>query len=79
MISFIIRRLVSTVFLLVVVSMITFGIFFLIPRLAGQNSYELAARFSPLPFLRLVGTASRVTPQNLPAALSPTTDRKSVV
>ena len=39
MITFIIRRLITTVFLLVVVSIITFGIFFLIPRLAGQNSY----------------------------------------
>jgi peptide/nickel transport system permease protein len=45
MISFIIRRLISTVFLLVVVSMITFAIFFLIPRLAGQNSAELAAQY----------------------------------
>ena len=45
MIAFIIRRLIMTVFLLVVVSMITFGIFFLIPRLAGQTSYELAAQY----------------------------------
>ncbi len=45
MITFIIRRLLMTVFLLVVVSMITFGIFFLIPRLAGQNSSELAAQY----------------------------------
>jgi peptide/nickel transport system permease protein len=45
MITFVIRRLITTVFLLVVVSMITFGIFFLIPRLAGQNSYELAAQY----------------------------------
>ncbi len=45
MITFITRRLITTVFLLVVVSMITFGIFFLIPRLAGQNSYELAAQY----------------------------------
>ena len=45
MITFIIRRLITTVFLLVVVSIITFGIFFLIPRLAGQNSYELAAQY----------------------------------
>jgi hypothetical protein len=37
------------------------------------NSYELAARFSPLPFVRFVGTASRSTPQNLPESLSPTT------
>jgi peptide/nickel transport system permease protein len=45
MITFITRRLAVTIFLLVVVSMITFGIFFLIPRLAGQNSYELAAQY----------------------------------
>jgi hypothetical protein len=37
------------------------------------DSYELAARFSPFPFIRFVGTASRVTPQNLPTYLSPTT------
>jgi peptide/nickel transport system permease protein len=45
MITFIIRRLITTVLLLIVVSMVTFGIFFLIPRLAGQNSYELAAQY----------------------------------
>jgi peptide/nickel transport system permease protein len=45
MISFIIRRSISTIFLLVVVSIITFGIFFLIPRLAGQNAAELAAQY----------------------------------
>jgi peptide/nickel transport system permease protein len=45
MITFIIRRLIMTIFLLVIVSMITFAIFFLIPRLAGQNSYELAAQY----------------------------------
>jgi peptide/nickel transport system permease protein len=45
MITFLIRRVATTIFLLVVVSIITFGIFFLIPRLAGQNSYELAAQY----------------------------------
>src|SRR6266704_3028389 len=45
MIPFIVRRLVITVFLLLVVSMITFAIFFLVPRLAGQNSYQLAAQY----------------------------------
>jgi len=45
MIRFIVRRLIVTVFLLLVVSMITFGIFFLIPRLAGQNSYQLASQY----------------------------------
>jgi peptide/nickel transport system permease protein len=55
-VTFIVRRLIATVFLLIVVSMITFAIFFLIPRLAGQNAYQLATA--------LVGqaaTASRAT------------------
>jgi peptide/nickel transport system permease protein len=40
------------VLLLVIVSMITFAIFFLIPRLAGQTPYNLAARYvgrNPIP------------------------------
>ena len=45
MVTFILRRLIGTVFLLIVVSMITFAIFFLIPRLAGQNTYQLAAQY----------------------------------
>jgi ABC-type dipeptide/oligopeptide/nickel transport system permease component len=45
MISFIIRRLIMTVFLLLLVSMITFAIFFLVPRLAGQTAYQLAAQY----------------------------------
>ena len=45
MITFINRRLIATVFLLIVVSAITFAIFFLIPRLAGQNSYQLATEY----------------------------------
>ncbi len=45
MITFVIRRLVATVFLLIVVSMITFAIFFIIPRLAGQNTYQLATEY----------------------------------
>jgi len=52
MIFFIIRRLVSTVFLLLLVSIITFAIFFLIPRLAGQTAYQLAAQYvgrNPIP------------------------------
>src|ERR1700729_3623809 len=42
---FIIRRLIGTIFLLIVVSMITFAIFFLIPRLAGQTTYQLAVQY----------------------------------
>jgi peptide/nickel transport system permease protein len=44
-IAFIIRRLIATVFLLLIVSMITFGIFFLVPRIAGQTSYQLAVQY----------------------------------
>jgi peptide/nickel transport system permease protein len=44
-IGFIIRRLIATIFLLIVVSMITFAIFFLLPRLAGQTTYGLATQY----------------------------------
>jgi peptide/nickel transport system permease protein len=44
-IAFIIRRLIATVFLLLIVSMITFAIFFLLPKLAGQTSYQLAVQY----------------------------------
>jgi peptide/nickel transport system permease protein len=45
MITFIIRRVLTTILLLIVVSIVTFAIFFLVPRLAGQNAYELAAQY----------------------------------
>ncbi|HEY2239544.1 MAG TPA: ABC transporter permease [Streptosporangiaceae bacterium] len=45
MIAFIIRRLFTTIFLLLVVSLVTFAIFFLLPRLAGQNAYQLATQY----------------------------------
>jgi peptide/nickel transport system permease protein len=44
-ITFIVRRLIATVFLLIVVSMLTFAIFFLLPRLAGQTTYALATQY----------------------------------
>ena len=44
-IAFIIRRLIATVFLLLIVSLITFAIFFLLPKLAGQTSYQLAVQY----------------------------------
>jgi peptide/nickel transport system permease protein len=44
-IAFVVRRLIVTVVLLLVVSLITFAIFFLIPRLAGQNSFQLASQY----------------------------------
>jgi peptide/nickel transport system permease protein len=45
MVTFIIRRVLRTILLLLAVSIITFCIFFLIPRLAGQNANELAAQY----------------------------------
>jgi peptide/nickel transport system permease protein len=45
MVAFIIRRLIATVVLLLVVSALTFGIFFLLPRLAGQTTYGLATQY----------------------------------
>jgi peptide/nickel transport system permease protein len=44
-ITFIVRRLIATVFLLIVVSLITFSIFFLLPRLAGQTTRGLASQY----------------------------------
>lgn len=46
MITFIIRRLAATVLLLILVSMITFSIFFLVPRIAGQTTYALALQYT---------------------------------
>jgi peptide/nickel transport system permease protein len=45
LISFILRRLVAAVVLLFLVSMVTFGIFFLVPRLAGASTDDLASRY----------------------------------
>ena len=45
MVTFIVRRLIATIFLLIVVSMVTYAVFFLIPRLAGQNTYQLATQY----------------------------------
>ncbi len=45
MIVFIIRRLIATVFLLIIVSMVTFAIFFLLPKLGGQTTYGLATQY----------------------------------
>ena len=44
-ISFIIRRLIAAVFLLVIVSMVIFAIFFLLPKLGGQTNYGLATQY----------------------------------
>jgi peptide/nickel transport system permease protein len=44
-ISYILRRTVAAVLLLLVVSAVTFGIFFLLPRLAGQTADQLATQY----------------------------------
>jgi len=43
--AFIVRRLFAAILLLAVVSMMTFAIFFFVPRLAGMNSDQLALRY----------------------------------
>ncbi|MET0136033.1 MAG: ABC transporter permease [Kibdelosporangium sp.] len=45
MLAYIIRRLIGAVILLFVVTMATFAIFFLIPRLAGASVDDLASRY----------------------------------
>jgi peptide/nickel transport system permease protein len=44
-ITYIIRRLIGAVLTLLIVSMITFGIFYLIPRWAGGSAESLATRY----------------------------------
>ncbi|AVV40384.1 ABC transporter permease [Streptomyces sp. ID05-04B] len=45
MISYILRRTVAAVLLLLVVSAVTFAIFFLLPRLAGQTADQMAQQY----------------------------------
>lgn len=45
MFAYIIRRLISAVILLLIVSAVTFGIFFVLPKLAGQTADQLAAQY----------------------------------
>ena len=52
MVTFIVRRLLATVLLLVIVAALTFAVFFLLPRAAGQSTYQLAAQYvgrNPIP------------------------------
>jgi peptide/nickel transport system permease protein len=44
-VTFIVRRLIAAVFLLIVVSMVIFAIFFWLPRLGGQTAYGLATQY----------------------------------
>ena len=52
MIAYIVRRLIGAVLLLFIITAVTFGIFFGVPKLAGTTTDDLAARFagkSPTP------------------------------
>ncbi len=52
MVSYIIRRLFAAVGVVIVISIITFAIFYLIPRIAGATPESMAARYvgkSPTP------------------------------
>jgi peptide/nickel transport system permease protein len=44
-ITFIVRRLFGAVLMLLVVSMVTFAVFFLVPRIAGQTVDQLATQY----------------------------------
>ena len=46
MISYILRRTFAAVILLLVVTAVTFAIFFLLPRMAGQTADQLASSTS---------------------------------
>ncbi|GLW08241.1 ABC transporter permease [Microtetraspora sp. NBRC 13810] len=46
MTTYIIRRLIGAVIMLLIVSMVTFAIFFLVPRLAGATPESLASRYA---------------------------------
>ncbi|XVQ07761.1 ABC transporter permease [Spirillospora sp. CA-255316] len=46
MIAYIVRRLVGAVALMLIISAVTFSIFFLLPRVAGTTSDDLASRFA---------------------------------
>ena len=45
MATYIIRRIFGALLMLIVVSMVTFAIFFLVPRWAGGSAENLAARY----------------------------------
>jgi peptide/nickel transport system permease protein len=44
-VTFIIRRLIGAILTLLIVSMITFGIFYVVPRWAGGSAEDLASRY----------------------------------
>ena len=62
--SYLIRRVIGALLMLVVVSMVTFAIFFLVPRWAGGTAANLAARYvgrTSLPMAQTNPASSRAT------------------
>jgi peptide/nickel transport system permease protein len=49
MINFILRRVVTSAVLLIIISVVTFGVFFMVPKLAGSNPAELYVGKSATP------------------------------
>jgi len=45
MLTYLVRRILSSIFLIFVVSAVTFAIFFLVPRLGGATADDLASRY----------------------------------
>ena len=44
-IAYIVRRVLIAILLMFIISAVTFSIFFLVPRLAGASSEDLASRY----------------------------------
>ena len=49
MTNFILRRVVTSLILMIIISMVTFGVFFMVPKLAGTNPAELYVGKSATP------------------------------
>ncbi|NJC72825.1 ABC transporter permease [Planosporangium thailandense] len=49
MINYILRRVVTSVVLMIIISVVTFGVFFMVPKLAGTNPAELYVGKSATP------------------------------
>ena len=45
MVAFLVRRLIGAVLMLLIITLVTFGVFFLVPRLAGQTTDQLATQY----------------------------------
>jgi len=48
-INYVLRRIVTSIILMIIISMVTFGVFFMVPKLAGTNPAELYVGKSATP------------------------------